>query len=97
MPVSIEVEKVRSEIFEAIDDLRQEFIASHKQVDHPVKQQDSQVVNVGNNSAEAFKWIVFALISLIAGTAYLIYIGGWNHHHGEADPPQLPIIENPAQ
>ena len=48
----------------------------------------SQVVNVGNNSTEIFRWIVIALLALIAGiTWWSFYVGGGK------EPPRLPAME----
>jgi PAS domain S-box-containing protein len=43
-------------------------------------------ISMGNNQTT---WIVTIVLALLGVVGYLIYIGGWRHHGGEAVPPTV--------
>lgn len=48
-------------------------------------------VNIGNNSTT---WITAIAIAMLGACAYFAYVGSWNLHHGEAEPPEPTRIQS---
>lgn len=67
--------------------LEKETMTSHG--DH--QENRSNNTNVIRTDGGGMQWIALAFTALIAAVMYLIYIGGWGMHRGDAEPPQSPI------
>lgn len=94
--------------FEQLEALHQSCMSAIGDLDHRLKgfemskdshrqvNTDTNVFNVGNKTDNATITKVFVSIvaMILAVVGYLIYIGGWNHHQGAAQPP-TPIHTNP--
>lgn len=82
----LEVEEMHQSCLRAIGKL-EEQLEKVQMSREERKHSDSQVVNVGNNSTDIYRYIVMALVVLIGAVSYLAYVASWPQHQGGAQPP----------